>query len=390
MPHRNDGNADGHVVFVLRNLADKTLVDFQHVDRKPLELRQRRIPGAKVIDRHPHAQSAQALEHLPRLFGALGQCTFGDLQLQQPGRKPRIGQGRRGAARQVGQVELARRHVHSQRQIGQAGPAPLFSLAADLAQYPFAQRADHARGLGHGDKPRGRDEPLDRVVPAHQRLSAHDAARGDIDLGLVVHHHVALGQRQAQARLQLQPLARSLRHGFMKKAPRAPPARLGAIHRRVCALQQPVGGRGMLGKHANAHADTSHHLQPLGGLPRLGHRRNQMARHQRGAVGMAQVAHHHGQFVARHAPQQVAGPQRPLHLLRDVLQHGIARGVAIAVVHVLEAVQVQDQHGQYFTAALGLLHGYLQLLHKPRAVEQPRERVVVREVFQTLALRLVL
>ena len=76
------------------------------------------------------------------------------------------------------------------------------------------------------------------------------------------------------------------------------------------------------------------------------------------------------------------GPQGGLHLPRDVLEHLVARGMAIAVVHILEAVQVEQQHRNVLAAALGLLHRQLQLVPEPGAVGQARERVVVRQVFQ--------
>ena len=179
---------------------------------------------------------------------------------------------------------------------------------------------------------------------------------------------MALRHRLAQMRLQRQPFARRLRHFFVIKAPRAAPARLGAIHRRVRALQQILGAGGVRWKHTNADASANHHLKTVGRAPRLRHGAEQLARHHRCGLRVAQMAHHHRHFVARHAPQQVARAQRRMHLQRNVFEHRIARRMAVAVVDVFEAVEVNLQHRQHLARGGGLLHRGIELLNKPRAV----------------------
>ena len=154
------------------------------------------------------------------------------------------------------------------------------------------------------------------------------------------------------------------------------------------ALQQRRGRGRMFREHADAHAHSGHHLKPFGRIPGLCHRSNQLARQRCRAIGMAQVARHHGQFVPRHAAQQVARPHGSLHPARNVLEHQVANGMAIAVVHILEPVQVELQHGHAFAAAARLHHRVFELLAKPQAVGQPGERIVVGQKLQALVLRL--
>ena len=106
--HGDDGRADGHVVAVVRNIADEALVDLQHIDRVTLEGRERGIACTKVIHCHAQAQLLQTQQHLARFVRTLSQGGFGQFKLQAARRKTTELQGTRGAARQIGQVELAR------------------------------------------------------------------------------------------------------------------------------------------------------------------------------------------------------------------------------------------------------------------------------------------
>ena len=197
-----------------------------------------------------------------------------------------------------------------------------------------------------------------------------------------MHLQVPVRQGQAQARLQLQPLAGGLGHGFFIEAPGAPTLGFGAIDRRVRALQQQLGRGRMLGKHADTHADTRHHLKTVGRAPGLGHGTDELARHGGGAIGMTQVTSHHGQLIPGQPAQHVTRPQGRLHLLDHVLEHLVPRGMAIAVVHILETVQVEQEHRHALTADAGLFHGLFQLVAKPGAVVQTGERIVARQVLQ--------
>ena len=62
--------------------------------------------------------------------------------------------------------------------------------------------------------------------------------------------------------------------------------------------------------------------------------------------------------------------------------------MAVAVVHVLETVEVEQQHSDVLATGSRLQHSLLQLVAEPRAVGQPRERIVVRQKLQPLLLHL--
>ena len=63
---------------------------------------------------------------------------------------------------------------------------PGLDLAHGGAEHPAGERDDQAGLLGDRDELLGSEQPVARVVPAHERLDADDAAGHDVGLGLVV------------------------------------------------------------------------------------------------------------------------------------------------------------------------------------------------------------
>lgn len=72
---------------------------------------------------------------------------------------------------------------------------------------------------------------------------------------------------------------------------------------------------------------------------------------------LGQVAQHHDELVATEAAKQVVVAQVLVQPGRSSLQQRIAGGMAEAVVDVLEAVQVDEQHGQRGAAIARFLDG---------------------------------
>lgn len=59
-----------------------------------------------------------------------------------------------------------------------------------------------------------------------------------------------------------------------------------------------------------------------------------------------------GEFLAPHAPDEVGGPDRLTAMVRHAAQDGIPGLMAMAVVDILEVVDVEDQQGQRLPVAL--------------------------------------
>ena len=73
--------------------------------------------------------------------------------------------------------------------------------------------------------------------------------------------------------------------------------------------------------------------------------------------------------------------------MRDDAQQVVARFVASRVVHLLEAIQIEEQHGdlaRLVGLAGCLLHHRLHALREVRAVVQAGERITLREESELL------
>ncbi|MNM29420.1 hypothetical protein D3C81_399610 [compost metagenome] len=94
-------------------------------------------------------------------------------------------------------------------------------------------------------------------------------------------------------------------------------------------------------------------------------------------LAVAQFRQHDGKFIAALARQRVAAAQAVLQAQRHLLQQLVALDVAERVVDQLEAVQVDEHHGQFRQLAARLDHGQAQAVLEQHAVRQVRQDVVV-------------
>src|SRR5206468_3866379 len=87
LDHRAD---DGRVFESIGQILDKVPVDLQTVNRETLQVAQRRMPHAEVVDGDGNACSSQALEHFERQVDVLHGHGLGNLQLETTGLELRL------------------------------------------------------------------------------------------------------------------------------------------------------------------------------------------------------------------------------------------------------------------------------------------------------------
>ena len=163
---------------------------------------------------------------------------------------------------------------------------------------------------------------------------------------------------------------------------RPPGHALGAVHRGVGVLDQLVAVRAVAREQRHADADRHARLgggererrvhdlgQPLGQAP---------------CAGFVGVARHHHELVAAQARQEVGAPRRLRQTRADLADQFVAGVMAVAVVDVLEAVEVHEQHGKRFVLACGVGHLARQRLFEVHAVGQAGQAVEVRQIVQAL------
>ena len=107
---------DRGAVLLLAHPRDERPVDLQRLDREPLEVRQRRVAGAEVVDREVEAESTERTERAQRRLGVAHQRALGDLEPERARHDARVVQDTRHVVRQRGLGELAGREVHAHRE----------------------------------------------------------------------------------------------------------------------------------------------------------------------------------------------------------------------------------------------------------------------------------
>ena len=237
MRQRDDGARDGCVVAVAEHIADKAAVDFELVQRQPLEQRQRGVAHAEIVQRQRHAQRLERVHFGQRDFHAVGQHAFGQFELE-------VLRADAGALDfgyhpldKLGVAELADADIDRNAQVGGQRPArPGGQLLAGRLQHPLAQWQDQAAFLGHLDEGIRPEQSERRVLPAQQRLDADEAALA-VDLRLVVQPELVLAQGDMQLGADGGAGVDRLLHLGVKKAHGVAPAGFGLVHRQIGLLE---------------------------------------------------------------------------------------------------------------------------------------------------------
>ena len=137
---------DRRVLGILAEPVDEGPVDLQHVDGEPLQVAERRVAGAEVVDGQLDAERAQVLQHLEPGRRVGHQRGLGDLEAERRRleaaaleRLPRPGRRRSGWA-----IWRAERLTRMRRaRVGALAP-PLAGLTAGLLEHPGAEVEDQA------------------------------------------------------------------------------------------------------------------------------------------------------------------------------------------------------------------------------------------------------
>ena len=151
--------------------------------------------------------------------------------------------------------------------------------------------------------------------------------------------------------------------------------RLGPVHGQVGVAQQLVGAVDVALHPGDAHAAPDVQLAPVD-LERLAQPFQHPVGHLDDVDVVAGVLDQHGELVAAEPGHGVAGPHAGVQALGHLDEQPVAGGVAEAVVDLLEAVQVEEQHGHRRRLALGPLEGVVDPVLEQGPVGQRGQRVV--------------
>ena len=202
MAEGDDRAGDGGIVGAAGDVADEAAVDLELVNRQLLEVAERRIAGAEVVDGQADALLLEQAEGLDGTLGVLHDKGLGDLQFEIIRAESADLQRTLDRGHQLAAIDLGTGQVDRQSLQGQALVEPVGDLGASSFQHPLADFANQAATLGGiQEQPRG-DKAANRVLPAHQRLGTSDVSTGGGHDRLVVNHELAALQGVAQLGLE--------------------------------------------------------------------------------------------------------------------------------------------------------------------------------------------
>ncbi len=255
-------------------------------------------------------------------------------------------------------------------------------LAARLLEHPTPDRNDQSGVLGQRDEPVGSHDPAVREMPADQRLDPNHLGALELVDRLIEELELSarILNRGAQVGFQLGPVFFAHAHARVVEHETVLAGGLGGVEGEVGVAQQRVGVG--VGTDRDPDADrTRGDLAPVVELDRLAQDLGEAVGEQvQRRLAVSQFAQH-DELVAAEPADRVPLADRPPQPFSDGPQQLIPGRVAVVVVDVLEAVDVDEQGSgdgtQLGCRALDQLFGPVQ---DQRAVGEPGERVVQRLV----------
>src|SRR5215204_536368 len=188
MPEVYDRAHDRRVVWIFANVRNERLVDLQRVDRKSLQVVERGVAGAEVINRDADSHQLQLVQLLDRLLRIFHDRTLSQLELEPTRIEVRLLQHMRHIGDERRLLKLSRREVYRHANGRQALVLPRFVLCTRSAHYMVAQCNDQTSFFGDRDELAGIEQAQTRMLPAHERFHAHELKAANINLRLVMHY----------------------------------------------------------------------------------------------------------------------------------------------------------------------------------------------------------
>ena len=216
---------------VVGQRAHEGAVELDLVARHGVQVAQRGVAGAEVVDQDADSAGTQGVEVIDRRSVRMGEHALGDFEADAVARDRAAVDDGKEFGRQVGTGELARGEVDAdaQRGIDRQLARPCLNIRASLFQHDRPDVVDEVERLGERDEFSRREQAERRVRPAYQGLEPGRAQAGELDDRLVPHPQPALRERLAQLGLHLQGAQRGGVHLGLEEFDRAALAAAGLV-----------------------------------------------------------------------------------------------------------------------------------------------------------------
>src|SRR5262249_1490493 len=154
------------------------LVDLDGVEWEALQVGERGVAAAEIVECQARAKVADALQHLRGVLGILHHQRFRKLELERAACKACARNPRAQVVDEVLPQQLPRRYVDAgEHRIAAAhGTLPRAQLAGAALQHEHTEVDDEADLLGHGHELGRRGAAHFWVIPARHRFEARDRA----------------------------------------------------------------------------------------------------------------------------------------------------------------------------------------------------------------------
>jgi hypothetical protein len=140
-------------VGVCAHIIDKGLVNLDRVDRIAVDVAERRIPRAEIVERHSHTQATHGGKLGRNVTRRVQEDPFCDFKLEAVGSKFKFSKNARQIIDEVDVGELGGRGVDAQPElrIGKL-PLPFLELRAGLPHHPLIDLTDQSDFLRNRDE----------------------------------------------------------------------------------------------------------------------------------------------------------------------------------------------------------------------------------------------
>ena len=185
-------------------------IDLQDVDLITAQIGERGVPGAEVVDRNMAAQTTQLRDSILKASFSFEEHGLGDLQTEANRWQLCCSERLGDLLDETGRSQLPCRDVHPHHERYVEGvETELHGLLARSVQYPAAQFDDGPGNFRLGDELVRWQQSAPRVLPAHECLGGDDRAGSRVVCGLIVQHHLFIGDGVAQRIGEFQTVAHS-------------------------------------------------------------------------------------------------------------------------------------------------------------------------------------
>jgi hypothetical protein len=371
--HRPD---DGGVLRLVAHALDERAVDLETVHRQTLQIRERGVAGAEVVDGQAHAdrlEGVQPVEH-PRVVAH--QDGLADLELQATRVEPGLTHDGGDFLGERLPLELARREIDADDERGDPGglrlPGP--RLAARLAQDPPAHGQDQARLFRQADEVGGEQLAAPAVIPADQRLDLDWTDIPQCNHRLVAEAQLLARSRSAEIGLQVQAVAGGdAQAGLVELVPRAA-LRLGLVHGQIRVVEHLLRLHGSAAGEGDPDARRDQDVASLHDERALDLRGDPLGQ-RGGGVEIGGVLQQQRELVSAQARDGVLRAQARGQAMADFHQKPVADLLAERVVQDLETVQIEEEHRQVGAGPLRAGQGVGEAVHEEGPVGQPGQGV---------------